>query len=169
MLHMVLVAMALSSDSFAAGFLTRVVGIRANNVWMALLFAFCDGAATYLGLVAFGARAPEPRTGWPLTFLAAFCLVCTVLVAQRGRGRASILSTRSIYLLPLLLSIDNLTVAPDLAQAASTQAMYSLMAATASGLLFCVGSFGGELARQQTHRLRAARSTNDLIADVLQP
>jgi hypothetical protein len=156
MIHLALMVLALSLDSLFVGVLTGLVDIQGRKILLALLFAICDGTATWTGLAGFGTQGVQLTAGYAMALLALLCLVFLVLAARRGI-RDTLQSCRgSIYLLPVLLSIDNLTLGPSLVPAGGTQVLCSLLAAAASGILYCAGSLGGELARRQVRRLWAA-------------
>ena len=158
MIHLTLLAVALSLDSLFWGLLTGLVDLEARKVEMAVLFAICDGTATWIGLAGFGTESVQLIGEPAMSLLALVCLIFVILAARRGI-RDTLKSYRgSIYLLPVLLSIDNLTLGRTLVPAASNPVLCSLVAAAASGTLYCAGSLSGELARRQMSKLWAACS-----------
>ena len=85
MLHVMLLALALSWDSFFVGFLSGCLDLnRPSRRYLAMLFGLCDGAAVAIGLLAAG--APLVRLGqifegtWILPWLLLVLLVLERLI-----------------------------------------------------------------------------------------
>jgi hypothetical protein len=141
-----LVLTALSYDSLAAGFLLRISGLGDKRARLLVLFTLFDGAATWTSC----GRSLQPSNlqiclaAWlGLSFcVAAYVRKCGARSAWRG----------AIYLIPFVLCLDNVAVPPGLL-ASQSSVVRGVMAGAASGFLFLLGTWIGDVARQTARRL----------------
>jgi putative Mn2+ efflux pump MntP len=157
MLHLMLLALALSWDSFFVGFLGGCLDLnRPSRRYLPMLFGLCDGAAVGIGLLAAG--APLVRLGqisegtWILPWL-----LLVLLVLQRFASRRSREITWPIYLVPVLLSLDNFMAGPAFARLEISPILCVASATGVSALLFVAGAMCGRETRSHIHFVQARR------------
>jgi putative Mn2+ efflux pump MntP len=146
-----LLALALSWDSFFVGFLGGCLDLnRPSRQYLPMLFGLCDGAAVGIGLLAAG--VPLVRLGqisegsWVLPWL-----LLVLLVLQRLASRRSREITWPIYLLPVLFSLDNFMAGPAFARLEISPILCVALAGAVSALQFVAGDICGREARSHIH------------------
>lgn len=156
MLHAMLLALALSWDSFFVGFLGGCLDLnRPSRRYLPMLFGLCDGAAVAIGLLT--ATAPVVRLGqisdgsWILPWL-----LLVLLVLQRFASRRSREITWPIYLLPVLFSLDNFMAGPAFARLEISHILCVALAGAVSALQFVVGDICGRGLRSDARWFRRA-------------
>jgi putative Mn2+ efflux pump MntP len=157
MLHMMLLSLALSWDSFLVGLLDGCLDLRGTSRrYLSIMFGLCDGAAVGIGL--FAAAEPFVRVGqfaegW---WLPAWLLLLFVTL-QRLTQRPSRELGWLIYLVPVLLSLDNLVAGPAFTQLGISPVLCVTSAAAVSAALFVAGAACGRVLRTQALFGHAAR------------
>lgn len=143
-----LVLTLLSYDSLAAGFLLRISGLGNKRARLLGLFTLFDGAATW---VSCGwSLQPSNLTIW----LAVWLGLCFCVAAYIRKCGAQSAWRRAVYLIPFVLCLDNIAVPPGLLVSQSP-AVRGVMAGAASGFLFLLGTWIGDVVRQTARRLLA--------------
>lgn len=152
MLQVMLLSLALSWDSFLVGLVDGCTDLsRTSRRSVALLFALCDGAAVAIGLFAITSpAAPGPflRFGhvvegwWLLPWL-----LLVLVAVQRLIERPSLKLGWLIYLVPVLLSLDNLVAGPAFARLGISPILCVVSAAVVSAALFIAGAACGTMMR----------------------
>lgn len=144
-----LLALALSWDSFFAGLLDGYFDLsQASRRYFPILFGLCDGMAVGIGFLDAG--DPLVRLGqfsgiwWLLSWLLLAFLVLQRLINRRSREIKWL-----IYVVPVLLSLDNLIAAPAFTQMGISPIFCVSSAAAVSALLFAVGAICGRGARSR--------------------
>lgn len=147
MLQVMLLSLALSWDSFIVGFADGCLDLsRSSRRSVAMLFALCDGAAVAIGL--FAPTKPSLRIGqlaegwWLLPWL-----LLVFISLQRFAQRPSRERGRLLYLVPVLLSLDNLVAGPAFGQLGISPVVCVASAAIVSSTLFVGGATCGLIVR----------------------
>lgn len=142
-MKLILLAIALGSDSFVVGLVDGCFGVcRASKRRMAILFVLYDGAAAAVGLLS-GGRTSQFEQLYDAISLASW-LILALLVVERLVGGAARPRRSPDHLLPLLFCIDNLAAGPVLANIGVAPAVCIGLIGAASGSLFFVGASCGQ-------------------------
>jgi hypothetical protein len=133
-------ALLLSLDSVVVSFALGACRIGGQRKWLAAAFGLCDGTASlvglFLGISIAGKIAVVGEWGGP-ALVGAYAVILLVC-ARLGRGMADSRSRLVIpwlYLLPLVMSLDNLTASFALVQGESP-----VVCAAVMGLVSGIGS-----------------------------
>jgi len=161
MISLTIAALLLSIDSILVSFALGACRIeRRQQDRLAAAFGVCDGAASLFGLllgVTLSSKlAVFGHWGGP-ALLVAYALGMLVL-ARLGQAMAQSGSRRGIqmlYLLPMVMSLDNLAASFALVHAGSPLAC-AIVIGSVSGLGSMCGFRVGELALTAMHRFRGA-------------
>lgn len=135
--------LAITSDSFWFGCVEGFVQIKGIRIlWMATLFALCDGLALWLGT----SIAPTQHPTLQLLLLPA-CIAFALLVRVGGAiKRFQKYSPTFLYLGPVALCIDNFLAGRVLAAEKGFTEL--VLAGATSGLMFLLGELVGRRTRR---------------------
>lgn len=161
MVSLICAALLLSIDSVLVSFALGACHVkRLQKNRLAVAFGVCDGVASLIGLL-LGASLPNKLAllgHWGGPALVGAYAVIMLALAREGRimaGSGSPRQGRMLYLLPLVMSLDNLA-----ASFALVHAGPPLACAAVIGLVSGVGSMcgfrAGELASMVLRRVRGA-------------
>jgi putative Mn2+ efflux pump MntP len=161
MISLVVAALLLSIDSILVSFALGACRIeRQQKDRLAVAFGICDGAASLFGLL-LGVSLSSTLAlfgHWGGPALLGASAVIMLVLARLGRPMADSGSRRGIqilYLLPLVMSLDNLAASFALVHAGSPLAC-AIVIGSVSGLGSICGFRAGELALTAMRRFRGA-------------
>lgn len=146
MIQMIVLALTLSWDSFVIGLLDGSLCISGPRVLRVLaLFSVCEGGAVGVGIWLGHTPAVQFAQIADLLFWASLLLVFLVTFQKRKKDSLSI--SRSVYLLPVLLSADNFVLGPAFTAVRVRPAVCVLTVGATSAAIFGVGIICGRAGR----------------------
>jgi putative Mn2+ efflux pump MntP len=161
MTSLFLVAILLSIDSVLVSFALGACRIeRRQEHRLAVLFGVCDGVASLIGML-LGVSIAEKialvgHWGGPVLVCAyAIIILMTSRMGQSMANSGSPRRMRMLYLLPLVMSIDNLAASVSFAHTGGPL-LCATVIGLVSGLASLLGFRAGELALTATEWLRDA-------------
>jgi putative Mn2+ efflux pump MntP len=153
MISLTIAALFLSIDSFVASFALGACRIeRRQQHWLAVAFGVCDGAASLgsllLGELLASKLAVFGHWGGPV-LLGTYAVFVAVLARLRRAvdESGSPKGAQMLYILPVLMSLDNLTASFAFLRSGSSILCF-LVIASVSGLVSICGFRAGEAIRR---------------------
>jgi manganese efflux pump family protein len=157
-------AFLLSIDSFIAALAVGpLMKSRFSRVHLAFWFGFWDGAATLIGATfGWGVRWGDQLSHWVVPLAALFYGISCVLAATWTGFRAS---PRLAFVLPFLMSFDNLAYGASIGPMAASQVVErAVTLCTASFLMAILGLLPASLLRFSSERARQYSTGFALLA-----
>jgi putative Mn2+ efflux pump MntP len=139
MLNLISLTLLLSADSFFVGLLSGYLNFcPGSRTRLPILFGLCDGMAAAVGILFAGSPwLQSTRISKGLLVLS--LLVLLSLLVQRWTDSPARRIDWSLYLIPIMLSFDNLAAGPALAKAGTNPVLCVALAGATSALLCEVG------------------------------
>ena len=161
MVRVILLVLALSWDSFVIGLLDGVLSISGNRVLRVLaLFSVCEGGALALGI--YLRNTPQLWLEQLADLLFCVSVLLVFLLAFYRIGKRWQGNSRAVYLLPLLLSVDNFSLGGLFSGIGIPSVVSVLSVGATSAAIFGLGVLCGKLARARlVPRLPAAVRLGD--------